>query len=54
MQQVPILPDQPNYTTYISQVATTNRVLTPTADFSETEENTENENDDRLPWQEVS
>lgn len=54
MQQIPILLQQPNYTIYTSQVATTNRVLTPTADFSETEVNTENDNYDRLPWQEFS
>jgi hypothetical protein len=54
MQQIPILPQQHNYTIYTSQVATTKRVLTPTVDFSETEEYTENDNDDLLPWQEVS
>jgi hypothetical protein len=35
--------------------SSTNRALTPTADFTEAEENTKsNDNDDQLSWKEVS
>jgi hypothetical protein len=55
MQQIPILPQQPNYTIRTSQLAPTNRSLNPAADFSGTEESTKSgDNDDRLFWQEVS
>jgi hypothetical protein len=55
MKQISIQPQQPCYKIDISQVATTNRALTPMTDFSETEEGTKSDdNDDRLSWQEVS
>jgi hypothetical protein len=53
--QIPILPQQPNYTIQPSQAVTTSRATAQTADFSEAEESTDSdENDDRLSWQEVS
>jgi hypothetical protein len=52
--QISILSQQPNYTVHTSQASTTSRVPTQTADFSEVEEITDSdENDDRLPWQEI-
>jgi hypothetical protein len=49
MSQIPILPQQPNYTsTHPTQQQ-------QTADFSEAEESTDrDENDDRLSWQAIS
>jgi hypothetical protein len=53
--QIPILPQQSNYTIHTSQAATTSSALTQTADFSEAEESTDSDNnDDRLSWQAVS
>jgi hypothetical protein len=53
MQQIPILPQQTNYTIYTSQAAPTNRARSPTAGFSDTEESTKSDNnDDRLSSQE--
>jgi hypothetical protein len=54
MQQIPILPQKSNYTIHITQVATTNTTLTPTADFSETEESANSvDNEAPLSCQEV-
>jgi hypothetical protein len=53
--QIPILPQQPNYTIHTPQTATTSPAPTQTADFSEAEASTDSDdNDDRLSWQEVS
>jgi hypothetical protein len=47
--QIPILPQQPNYTIDTSQAATSSRASTQTADFSEAEESTDSDvNNDRL------
>jgi hypothetical protein len=55
MPQIPILPQQPNYTIHTSQAPTTSRVPTQTADFSEAEESIDSDDSyDRLPWHEVS
>jgi hypothetical protein len=55
MPQIPILPQQPNYTIHTSQAATISRVPTQTADFSEAEGSIDSDdNYDRLTWQEVS
>jgi hypothetical protein len=55
MPQIPILPQQSNYTIHTSQAATTSRATIQTADISEAEESTDSDgNDDRLSWQAVS
>jgi hypothetical protein len=52
--QIPIPPQQPNYTIHTSQAATTCRAPAQTEDFSEAEESIESyDNDDRLSWQAV-
>jgi hypothetical protein len=54
MPQIPILPQQPNYTIHTFQVAKIGRAPTQTSDFSEAEENTgSGGNDVRLSWQAV-
>jgi hypothetical protein len=48
MPQIPILPQQHNYSVHTSQAATTSRAATQTADFSEAGESTDsNYNDER-------
>jgi hypothetical protein len=55
MPQIPIIPQQPNCTIRTSQAATTNRAPTQTADFPETEESIDrDDNDDWISWQKVS
>jgi hypothetical protein len=50
MPQIPMLPQQPNYTVHTSRAATTNRAPTQRA-----EESTDSDdNDDRIYWQKVS
>jgi hypothetical protein len=54
MPQIPILPQQPNYTIHTFQAATTGRAPTRTSNLSEAEGNTgSGGNDDRLSWQPV-
>jgi hypothetical protein len=53
--QIPILPQQSNYTIHTSKAATTSRAPTQTADFSQAGESTgSDDNVDRLSWQAVS
>jgi hypothetical protein len=52
MPQIPILPQQPNYTIHTSQAEKKNTAPTQTADFSEAEINTDSDdNDTRLSSQ---
>jgi hypothetical protein len=54
MPQIPILPQQSNYTIHTSQAATS-RAPIQTSHFSEAEESTDSDdNDDWLSWQAVS
>jgi hypothetical protein len=55
MPQISMLLQQPNYAIHTSQAATTSRVPTKTAHFSEAEESADSvDNDDRLFWQAFS
>jgi hypothetical protein len=54
MSQIPILPQQPNFTIHTSQAATTSRAPAQIAEFSEAEGSTDDENYDRPFWQAVS